>query len=65
MQRRWEPQWDAYKAAEADYQALVEECKKKPADDKQSHAQVLAAGRKRFEAWFDFSEAFDAEHYRA
>jgi hypothetical protein len=63
MQRKWEAAWEAYKAAEADCQAAVEEFKKTPPGDEPSRAKVLAAGRKRNAAWKEFGRAFDDANF--
>ena len=63
VRRAWEPAWDAYRAAEQDYQLAVEAFRQIPPGDEPGRSSVLDAGRKRTVAWDEFSRLFDEDQF--
>jgi hypothetical protein len=61
--RSWEPQWEAFLAAQDAHRIAMENLKVTPTGDKESFRAALDSGRKMRDAWNAFGEAFDAEQF--
>jgi hypothetical protein len=63
MDRPWQREWSAYKAAQAEYEAAIEAFKSAAPGDERGLAVVLWTAQRLRDAWSAFGQAFDKDQF--